>query len=316
MFKNTATPQGLTDKTNWALLHTFLVIAEEGSLSKAALRLHITQSAVSQSLKKLEAQLNEHLIDRSSKTFMLTVSGEKCYQAAQAMYQNMALLESQLKQQSQEYSGHLQVQVVSRIHHDAYTQFLQQFKQQNPRVTFDVQVLSSAEILRNLSQKMPVIGIALCHHAPEALEQKLLFNQRYGLYCGFHHPLFQADKIDVEHIRKQDFISFRSEQIGHVLSPLAVFKDTHGFTGKITTTTNNLDEVVRFLYAGFGIGCLPMQLGSAAHMQTSLKLLPPYEGVADIPVYLMWHQDRQLSQLEQHFIHKLLQVDFSQHLHQ
>ena len=46
----------ISDKMNWALLHTFLVIVEEKSLSRAALRLHITQSAVSQSLKKLELQ--------------------------------------------------------------------------------------------------------------------------------------------------------------------------------------------------------------------------------------------------------------------
>ena len=96
-----------------------------------------------------------------------------------------------------------------------------------------------------------------------------------------------------------------------MLSPLTVFKDTHGFTGKITTTTNSLDEVVRLVYAGFGIGCLPMQLGSAPHLQAALKLLPPKDGVADIPVYLLWHQERVLSALEERFIQELMQVDFS-----
>ena len=301
----------ISDKMNWSLLHTFLVIVEEKSLSRAAFRLHITQSAVSQSLKKLELQLGQQLIERSNKTFVLTPSGEKCYQAAQAMYQQLALFESQLKQQSAQLSGHLKIQVVSRIHHDAYTEFLHQFKQHHPSVTFDIEVLSSADILRNLSQKIPVLGIALCRNLPDGLNQKLLFNQRYALYCGWHQPLYHASDLSIEQLGKQDFISFQSEQIGSVLSPLTVFKDTHGFTGKITTTTNSLDEVVRLVYAGFGIGCLPMQLGSAPHLQAALKLLPPKDGVADIPVYLLWHQERVLSALEERFIQELMQVDFS-----
>ena len=47
----------LNDRLDWNLLRTYLAIGQEGSISRAAARLFITQSAVSQSLKRLEEQL-------------------------------------------------------------------------------------------------------------------------------------------------------------------------------------------------------------------------------------------------------------------
>ena len=57
-------------------LETFLAVAEERSFSRAAARLHRTQPAVSQALAKLEAELGEVLLDRSSRDGTLTDAGE------------------------------------------------------------------------------------------------------------------------------------------------------------------------------------------------------------------------------------------------
>lgn len=68
----------LNDRLDWNLLRTYLVIGQEGSMSRAAARLHITQSAVSQALKRLEEQLDCVLIARSGRRFELTETGRKC----------------------------------------------------------------------------------------------------------------------------------------------------------------------------------------------------------------------------------------------
>src|SRR3972149_3913589 len=57
---------------NIAEIQVFLSIAAERSFSKAASKLNRTQSAVSQALKRLEDQLGEQLIDRSTKDGRLT----------------------------------------------------------------------------------------------------------------------------------------------------------------------------------------------------------------------------------------------------
>ncbi len=48
-------------------LETFLAVAEERSFSRAAVRLHRTQPAVSQVIRKLEASVGETLFDRAAR---------------------------------------------------------------------------------------------------------------------------------------------------------------------------------------------------------------------------------------------------------
>src|SRR5207244_2470134 len=56
-------------------LEVFLMVAQEGKFSRAAEKLHRTQSAVSQSIHKLEQDIGEPLFDRSSRDGLLTDAG-------------------------------------------------------------------------------------------------------------------------------------------------------------------------------------------------------------------------------------------------
>src|SRR4029453_12219651 len=58
-----------------APLKVFLTVAEERSFSRAAAKVHRTQPAVSQAVKRLEEELGEQLFDRSSKSGTLTGAG-------------------------------------------------------------------------------------------------------------------------------------------------------------------------------------------------------------------------------------------------
>src|SRR3979411_2585839 len=59
-----------------AVLRTFLAVAQERSFSRAAAKVHRTQPAVSQAVRRLEADLGEELFDRSSKRWPLTGAGK------------------------------------------------------------------------------------------------------------------------------------------------------------------------------------------------------------------------------------------------
>jgi DNA-binding transcriptional LysR family regulator len=56
-------------------LETFLAVAEEHSFSRAAVRMHRTQPAVSQVIRKLEAAVGEKLFDRAARDGSLTAAG-------------------------------------------------------------------------------------------------------------------------------------------------------------------------------------------------------------------------------------------------
>lgn len=301
----------LADSLNWTLLHVLMVICEEGSISAAADRLNITQSAVSQNLKKLEEQLESQLIIRNTKPLELTPIGRYCLQVARMMFTEITSIEAMKGSNLHLLEGVIKLLVVSRIHNPKYNEFLVYFKKKYPNITLNLTVKSSMDILNDLKQKNPAVGICLAKHIPDTLNQKLLFNQRYYLYCGYHHPLFSVRELSFNNLLKEDFIAFNSEDIGDVLSPITVFKDAHDLTGRISACTNNLDEAVRLIYTGHGIGALPDQFIAATHLESKLRRLPPKEGIADVPVYIFWHKHRALSAIEAKFIEEIIAFDIS-----
>ena len=303
--------QKLADSLNWTLLHVLIVICEEGSISAAADRLNITQSAVSQNLKKLEEQLESQLVIRNTRPLELTPIGRYCLQVAQIIFAEITSIEAMQGSNSHLLEGVIKLLVVSRIHNPKYNDFLVYFKKKYPNITLDLTVKTSMDILEDLKKKTPAIGICLAKNIPDTLTKTLLFNQRYYLYCGYHHPLFSVEEIEFSSLLKEDFIAFNSEDIGDVLSPITVFKESHNLTGRISGYTNNLDEAVRLIYTGHGIGALPDQFIAATHLESKLRRMPPKEGISDIPVYILWHKHRNLSAIESKFIEEIIDFDIS-----
>lgn len=68
-----------------ALLHTFIVVADTGSFTRAAERLHLSQSAVSAQIARLEAQAGHALLARNTRTVKLTREGGLLLSYARAM---------------------------------------------------------------------------------------------------------------------------------------------------------------------------------------------------------------------------------------
>jgi DNA-binding transcriptional LysR family regulator len=303
--------QKLADSLNWTLLHVLIVIYEEGSVSAAANRLNITQSAVSQSLKKLEEKIESQLVIRNTKPLKLTPIGHYCLQVAQTIFTEITSIEAMKGSNSHLLEGEIKLLVASRIHNPKYNDFLVYFKKKYPNITLDLIVKSSKEILNDIKQKNPAIGICLGRHTPEILNQKLLFEQRFYLYCGYHHPLFSASNLSLNDLLQEDFIALVSEEIGDVLSPITLFKEANGLTGRVSAYTNNLDEAVRLIYTGYGIGALPDQFIAATYLESKLRRLPPKEGVADIPVHIFWHKHRMLSLIEAKFIEEIVEFDIT-----
>lgn len=86
----------LMDRLDWNLLRTYLTIMQERSISRAAARLHLTQPAVSQALKRLEDSLGRTLIQRRGAQFQPTRAGEEVYRIATDIYGHMSRLDNEL----------------------------------------------------------------------------------------------------------------------------------------------------------------------------------------------------------------------------
>ncbi len=73
-------------------------IVEEGSITKAIDKLHLTQSALSHQLKEAEHQLGTAIFLRTNKKLVLTKAGEKIYELANEILHKLSETQSQIKQ--------------------------------------------------------------------------------------------------------------------------------------------------------------------------------------------------------------------------
>ncbi|KAF0865600.1 LysR family transcriptional regulator [Pseudomonas sp. LD120] len=295
----------LNDRLDWNLLRTFRVIGQELSISRAAARLHLTQPAVSQALKRLEQQLGRQLIARRGPRFALTEVGEQIFALAGEIYGQMSQVSSVLEQPVDEVIGKVRLLIISRICNERFDDFLADFHRQHPRVDLEVEVMRSSDIVSALQEKTATLGLSLSRRPQPRLEQRLFLRQRYAFFCGKHHPLFGRRDVAEGDLQRENFVSFTSDQIGGMLSPLTIFRDQQGFSGRIVASSPSLEEVRRLVIAGFGIGGLPQHVVTADVDAGLLWRLPPHEGIADVDIHLLWNREQRMSRAEALFLGQL-----------
>ncbi|MGO2011313.1 LysR family transcriptional regulator [Pseudoalteromonas sp.] len=104
-------------------LKTFCTLVEVNHFTQTAERLYMTQSGVSQHIKKLEQHVNCALLERHGKQFSLTVQGQNLYQQGSLLLKEWQFLEQQLKDDSP-YSGMVKIQSPGSCGLQFYSQLL------------------------------------------------------------------------------------------------------------------------------------------------------------------------------------------------
>jgi len=292
----------LNDRLDWNLLRTYLAIGQEGSISRAAARLHVTQSAVSQALRRLEEQLGCALVLRGGPRFDLTAAGEEVLRIAIDIYGDVSRIGAAVEKESDGVAGKVRILSVSRVQSRIYDDFLGDFHEAHPRVELEIDVMRSADIISSLLQKTATAGVGLCRIPQPKLEQRLLLNQRYAFFCGVRHRLFGRSDVTLDSLRGENFVSFVSDQLGGNLSPLAMFRDQHGFTGRIVASSPSVEEVYRLVCAGYGVGCMPEHLLHDDLQKGLLWRLPPHEGIVDVGLHLLWNREQRMTMAETVFL--------------
>ncbi len=289
--------QLIHDRLDWNLLRTFIVIVQERSFSKAAIRLHVTQPAVSQALKRLEETLECTLISRRGNSFAPTRAGQEVYEVASDIYGRMSSLESGLEDRDSDVTGIVRI-LAMKIHSERYDEFLADFHCSYPRVVLNVEIMRSANIVAAILQNSATAGIGICHTENDRLERRKILTDRYSIYCGRHHKLFGRLGLSVDDLLLEDYVAYCSDQLGDSLSILTIFREQQGFTGGISAESTSLDEVRRLIFSGYGIGCLPESIALKDVAAGRIWPLPPESGVAAVDVSLFWNRSRRMTPAE------------------
>lgn len=178
------------------MMRYFLAVAQEGNITKAAGKLHITQPTLSRQMKDLEEQLGARLFERGKRQVTLTSAGIRFQQHAKAMLQLLddALLD--LKNTEQGLTGILSVGCVETAITPCISQWLYEFQQIYPGVRFSMYDAYSDDIKNRLDQNTLELGFLV--EPVEAAKYhfyKINKPDRWGLVVSSAHPLSKLAAI-------------------------------------------------------------------------------------------------------------------------
>jgi LysR family transcriptional activator of nhaA len=134
---------------NYHHLHYFWAVAKEGNLTRAALRLHVSQSALSTQIRQLEAQLGQALFDRVGRTLSLTEAGHLALAHAETIFATGNELLALLRGESRAHRQVLRIGAVATLSRNFQENFVKPLLGRDD-VSLTLQSGSLSELLSRL----------------------------------------------------------------------------------------------------------------------------------------------------------------------
>jgi DNA-binding transcriptional LysR family regulator len=234
-------------------LETFLTVAAEKSFSRAAVRLHRTQPAVSQVIRKLEGDLGEVLFERALRDGTLTAAGELLREYAQKMIGLRREATGALEDLRSLERGRLQLAA------NEYTclyllPVLDEFRKLCPQIGITVQRSLGSRIPDDLLQRTVEIGV-LTYRPPEGFDSIRVYTDDLAFVVNPHHPLAREKHVSIHDLGAENFIAH------NVASPLRrrVIEafNAHNTPLNMGVELPSLEAIKRFVAMGNGVALVP-----------------------------------------------------------
>lgn len=169
----------------------FVTIAEEGTISAAAQRLHVSQSAVSLALNELERALKTQVcVRRKAHGITLTPSGSRVLHQARSLLRQAEELESEAANPEGQLSGPLLVGCFMALSPTLMPRLVQGFGQRHPRVTIDfAESAAQDELQRQLLDGELDLALLYDVEVQPEIERRELFRVRPNVLLPADHRL-------------------------------------------------------------------------------------------------------------------------------
>ncbi|MDO5547189.1 MAG: LysR family transcriptional regulator [Eubacteriales bacterium] len=143
------------------LLHYFLTVARERSITGAAKALHITQPTLSRQMALLEDELGTTLFLRGSRPLSLTDEGFLLRRRAEEILELVEKTETEVSSHEEQVEGIVSIGCGELTSVRLLTDLIADFSQQYPRVSFDVYTATADQIKRRMDNGLTDVGLLL-----------------------------------------------------------------------------------------------------------------------------------------------------------
>lgn len=294
-----------TANLDWNLLRTFIVIVEEGSITRAAHRLLRGQPAVSLALQRLENEFGTRLIERGRGHFSLTAAGRALYRECLDIHAGIAKLREATSLARSEISGHVTIALASHVITPLLDDLLGRTYRAHPHVTYRIHSATSANVAAAVQDRTASFGICLVNRRFPDLDYDLLYREFFGFYCGPSHPLFGQEGLGIESLKGLDAVSFETDDLNDALRPVALLRRQYELDQRIVGRSSHLEEIRRMIQCGLGIGALPVHVVGPEVEQGLLWRLPPYADPPAVDIFLLTNPRKRLNRAERLMVEAL-----------
>lgn len=241
-----------------------LTIIEEGNMTKAAKKLYIAQSSLSQSLKKTEQQLGCKLFTRIGSNLKLTYAGERFVQLGSEIVKNFRDMENEMSDIAHMERGNITIGITYYLGSYMFPIFGPVFQKYYPNISVKLIERSSKEL-----EELIALGHVDMAILPLPLENKLieydtLFSSRMILLMSKDNPMnnhgykkdgFRFPYIDIRLFDKTPFIMGFPGQRIRLINEI-IFEKAN-INPKIVFMTRNLETTKRMSCADTGFAIIP-----------------------------------------------------------
>ncbi len=235
-------------------LETFLAVAEERSFSRAALRLHRTQPAISQVIRKLERNVGETLFDRSARDGSLTAAGELLRDYALRLLALRREASSALDELKSLERGHLQLAA------NEYTCMyllpaIDAFRREFPHIPVTVQRMLASRIPEELSLRTFELGVISFRPDSPQIRSIAVYGDSLTFIAGPRHKLAAVQRVHIRDLGNELFVAH------NVASPLRrkvieAFQ-RHRTPLNMAIELPTIEAIKRYVAMGNGVALVP-----------------------------------------------------------
>ena len=240
-------------------LATFVAVAEEGSFTRAADRLHVVQSAVSAGVRNLEKELGAMLFDRSTHAVKLTDAGRALLPEARATLAAAQAARDAVDEvrgglRGTVVLGTMQAQGMRAID---LAGVLAAFSVEHPGVEVIIRHTggSSEMAMRVLEGRLDLAFLALPGEGPPGLELIPLAGEPIELAVPAGHPLAGTAEIELSALRDEALVEL--PQGWAIRIAVDDCFAAAGVTRTIAYEVNDTATMVEFIRNGLALGMLP-----------------------------------------------------------
>ena len=290
-------------------LETFLVVAREKSFSRAAERLYRTQPAVSLALQRLEEELGETLLDRTTKGGTLTDAGTTLLPLAQRMLDLRKQILDTFGSLKGLQQGRLNVGANDSVSEFLLPSLLLAYQQAHPAIRIQAYRQSSERIPAEVIERRLDVGFVSYDPMHPELVSEVILRDHMVLVVPPGHRLARRKEINLEALGRETFVAHNA--ITPTRNAIVDLFSRCGTPLRITMELGSLATIQEFVALGAGVAILPRMTVLESIRQGRLVEVAVRELQVEKLIRVVTRREESMSHAAKAFLQLIRATDFT-----